>query len=160
MNFCRLSLCTQCICRRQGTSGSAYLHQVFPMSGQCSQGRLVWPGRLLHVRLPVGNSTCNHNVDIRNTYQYIIPGDRGRGLDQQNSAESKVEKREKLLHTLAGLLGQVPYRNCLPVAGDLSASLLPCSSLIGPAVQHSSKHNRGAEVPPLSQPPQNRVTLS
>ena len=100
----------------------------------------VWPGRLLHVRIPVGNNACSNNVDIINIYQYFIPGDRGRGLDQQNSAESKIEKREKLLDSLAVLLGQVPYRNCLLVAGDFNASLLPCSSLIGPAVQHSSKH--------------------
>ena len=96
----------------------------------------VWPGRLLHVRAPVGQN-C---LDIINMYQYFLPGDLGRGLEQQKAAELKVEKREKLLHALAGLLGLVPYRNCLLVAGDFNASLSSSSSLVGPAVQPLSKH--------------------
>ena len=82
-----------------------------------------------HVRFPLRG--CH--VDVINIYQLYAP--EGRGLKQQQTSEQKRELREQLWHDLAGVIEEVPFRHVLLLCGDFNASLSPCSSLIGPAVQ-------------------------
>ena len=93
----------------------------------------VYPGRLLHVRFAYKNT----HMDVVNVYQHYV--EQGRGLQRNLEAEARTERREQLLHALAGLLGSIPFRHHLLVAGDFNGCLSSCSSLVGPAVQFNPR---------------------
>ena len=83
------------------------------------QYSVLHPGRLLHVRLPRGQS----HVDILNCYQYAV-----------NEREGVFERRFQLLSRLQKCLHGLPQRNSLILGGDLNSPVVSSPPTCGPCV--------------------------
>ncbi|CAE7573790.1 unnamed protein product [Symbiodinium sp. CCMP2592] len=83
------------------------------------QFNIVHPGRILHVRLPVGQV----HLDIITWYQY-----------SSSTAEGVYERRHQLLVKLQKCLLALPQRNPLVFAGDFNCGMVSHQALCGPCV--------------------------
>ena len=83
------------------------------------QYSVLHPGRLLHVRLPRGQS----HVDVLNCYQYAV-----------NDREGVFERRFQLLSRLQKCLHGLPQRNSLILGGDLNSPVVSSPPTSGPCV--------------------------
>eukprot|EP00439_Symbiodinium_sp_Y106_P022897 s2239_g2.t2 len=77
------------------------------------------PGRLLHVRVPHGNT----HVDVLNWYQYAV-----------NQQDNTFDRRQKLLIQLQKTVAHLPRRNLLLLGGDFNCPCEPHGSTCGQAI--------------------------
>lgn len=91
------------------------------------------PGRLLHVRIPLGNNNQRTHLDIINFYQWAWDND---------VRKQRLEKRQLVWQRLERLLTGLPRRNVRCIAGDFNCTLQPDGVQVGPGTYRAS--GRGA----------------
>ena len=79
----------------------------------------VWAGRLLHVRVPAGNTS----LDLLNAYQFSA-----------NDKPETLTRRQQYLQKLQRCLAGLPRRHSLVLSGDLNTSCEPTATVCGPHV--------------------------
>ena len=89
----------------------------------------VIPGRLLHVRLPIGTGRQARSLDVISCYQYSWDAD---------PLKNRLTHRLEFWHRLAGLAQSLPKRNCHLIGGDFNCSLRPIPQRVGPGLCASS----------------------
>ena len=86
------------------------------------QYRAVQPGRILHVRFPVGQGRQARSVDVVSAYQWAWDADPAKG---------RLEARRKFLDEISNLVQSFPKRNVHCVAGDFNRALSPQGQNVG-----------------------------
>ena len=92
----------------------------------------VIPGRLLHVRLPIGTGRQARSLDVVCCYQYSWDAD---------PLKNRLAHRLEFWHRLAGLVQSLPKRNCHLIGGDFNCSLRPIPQRVGPGLCATSTHH-------------------
>ena len=90
--------------------------------------RCLHPGRLLHARLHLAQTT----VDVVGLYQFAWNTAIGK--------QDNIAQRSKLWQALQSLLQELPARNLMMLAGDFNTDLKPRAHQVGPAM-HPTQWN-------------------
>ena len=85
----------------------------------------VIPGRLLHVRLPIGSGRQARSLDVVSCYQHSWDAD---------PLKNRLAHRLEFWHKLTDLVQALPKRNCHLIGGDFNCSLRPIPQRVGPGL--------------------------
>ena len=121
--------------RTRSTAGQEWRY-TFPRNWHAtrrSDFQELVPGRLLHVRIPIGNNNQRTHLDIINFYQWAWDND---------VRKQRLEKRQLVWQRLERLLTGLPRRNVRCIAGDFNCTLQPDGVQVGPGTYRAS--GRGA----------------
>ena len=117
-------------------AGVAVIVSCKPAPSEALQYRAVKPGRILHVRFPVGQGRQARAVDVVSAYQWAWDAEPAKG---------RLDARRKFWEEISSLVQSFPKRNVHCVAGDFNCPLGPQGQCAGQGIYP------GRQAPPDSQ---------